>query len=190
MDDYKVNVPQALAEKIKAEDLAKDDGFKAFMGKAHAAGLSQKQLDTVVGEFLERSMALQSGAKTLSEQECASALRETWKTDQDYNANVQAAYRAGQAYGDIEKLMDKYGNDPDFIRFAAAVGKELGEDTPAPAGSLANFQADVEQLTKSKAYMDPSHPDHLATKQKVTAMFEKAHGTGPKRAGPIVISSS
>ena len=188
-DEYKVNVPEALAEKIKAEELAGNPDFKEMLSKAHAEGLTQKQVDFVVGEFLDRSLKLQQGVNQLSEQDCVAALRENWKTDQEYTANVQAAYRAGQAYGDIDKLMGKYGNDPDFIRFAANVGKELAEDRSAPAGAQALEQADLESLTKSKAYMDPTHPDHLATKQKVQAHFERSYGGQAKRGGPVVITT-
>lgn len=187
-DDYKVNVPQALAEKIKTEDLAGNAGFKEFLGKAHAAGLTQAQVDVVVGDFLERSLAVQSGMKQLTEQEATAALKETWKSDQEYKTNVQAAFRAGQAYGDIDKLMDKYGNDPDFIRFAANVGKELSEDTGAAAGARVT-QEDVEALARSEAYLNPRHPDHLVTKQRVEAGFQRLHGDAPKKPGTIVINT-
>lgn len=192
VDDYKVNVPEALAEKIKAEDLAADAGFKEFMAKAHAAGLTQKQLDTVVGEFLDRSVKLQGGIQRLSEQEATTQLRETWKTDAEFTQGVQAAFRAGQQYAgkDFDGILNDYGNDPRIVRMLAAVGKEMGEDTSAPAGAQANFQADLETLTKSKAYTDPAHPDHTATKQKVAAMFERQYGSRPKQAGPIVFSAS
>jgi hypothetical protein len=167
--EYKVNVPEALADKIKADDLAKADTFKSFLDKAHAAGMSQKQVDVMVGDFLERSMALQSGVKQLTEQEASAKLRETWKTDAEFKAGVEQAFRAGKAYAgaDFDGILDDYGNDPRIVRMLAAVGKELAEDTSAPAGAQAGNQADVESLTKSKAYMDASHPDHLATKQKV-----------------------
>lgn len=190
-DDYKVNVPQALADRIKADDLAKDAGFKEFLGKAHAAGLTQKQVDTVVGEFLDRSLKLQAGVKQLSEQEATAKLRETWKTEAEFTEGVQRAFKAGQAYAgaDFEGILNDYGNDPRIVRMLAAVGKELAEDTSAPAGAQANFQADLEQLTKSPAYLNPNHADHLATKQKVEAMFQRAYGSGPKKAGPIVIQT-
>lgn len=189
-EDYKVNVPEALAEKVNAEELAKDPMVMQFLKDAHANGFTQKQVDMAIGAFLERAPGLAQGAAQLSTEDCTTALRQEWKTDQDYQTNIRAAYRAAQTYGEVDKILERYGNDPDVIKLLANVGKELNEDTSAPAGAQATFQADVETLTKSKAYMDPTHPEHLATKQKVEAMFQRAHGTGPKRNGPIVIPSA
>lgn len=188
--DYQVNVPEALGERVKAEDLKASPDFQDMLGKAHAAGLTQKQVDFVVGEFLDRSLKLHERINQLDEKDCAADLRKDWKTDQDYQANVRAAYRAAQAYGDIDAMMQRYGNDPVMVRFLAKVGAELAEDTSAPAGAQANFQADTESLAKSKAYMDPSHPEHLATKQKVEALHQQKYGNAAKRSGPIVISTT
>ena len=145
----------------------------------------------VVGDFLERSLALQAGVKQLNEQEATTKLRETWKTDAEFSEGVQRAFKAGQAYAgeDFEGILSDYGNDPRIVRLLANVGKELGEDTSAPAGAQAAFTADLETLTKSKAYFDANHPEHLATKQKVEQLMQRQHGTGPKRNGPIVITT-
>lgn len=188
VEEYKVNVPEAMAEKIKAEDLAKDPMLQAFMKDAHAAGLTQKQLDMAVGAFLERAPQLAGGFKQLSTEEATATLRETWKTDQEFKTNVQAAYRAGSAFGDIDKLMGKYGNDPDFIQFAANVGKELSEDTGAPAGARVTVE-DVEALARSEAYLNPRHADHAVTKARVEQGFQRLHGDAPKKPGTIVINT-
>lgn len=189
-EDYKVNVPEALAEKVNAEELAKDPMVSQFLKDAHAAGFTQKQVDMAIGAFLERAPGLAQGMAQLSTEECTATLREDWKTDQEYQTNIKAAYRAADAFGDVNKILERYGNDPDVIKLLAKVGKELNEDTSAPAGSQATFQADVETLTKSKAYMDPTHPEHTVTKQKVQALMERTYGNGPKRNGPVVIPSA
>jgi hypothetical protein len=188
-DEYKINVPQALAETIKADDLAKSEDFKGFLGKLHAAGMTQAQVDVAVGEFLDRSVKLQAQTKGMDEQEATRQLREVWKTDQEFKQNVQSAYKAAAAFGDVEQILEKYGNDPLIVKLLANVGKELQEDRSATADAVANFQADLETLTKSKAYMDPSDPAHLATKQKVEALYKQKYGDQPKQNGPIVISS-
>ena len=189
-DEYKINVPADLAEKIKAEDLSKDAGFKDFIGKLHGAGLNQAQVDVAVGEFLDRSMKLQGAMAQLSADETTAALKDVWKTDAEYQQNLNAAYRAGTAYGDIEKLLAKYGNDPDFIQFAAKVGKELAEDTGTPNGGQKLAEADVEALQKSKAYWDPNDLQHAAVKAKVAAHYNAIHGDRPKQTGSMSFQSA
>ncbi len=190
---YKVNVPEAVADKVKAEDIQNAETFKGFMEKAHAAGLTQKQFDVVVGDFIERSLALQAGIRQMSEQEATAELRKTWKTDAEFQEGVQRAFKAGKAYAgeDFDSILNDYGNDPRIVRLLANVGRELSEDSPAPAGSTqgVSAQAELEQLTKSKAYMDANHPDHTMTKTKVDAIFQRLYGNSPKRSGPIVIQT-
>lgn len=189
-EEYKVNVPAALAEKVKVDDLSKDPGFKEMLGNAHKAGLNQKQVDFMVGEFLDRSMKLQGAMAQLSANDCNTKLKEGWKTDAEYTAGVQAAYRAGSAYGDIEKLMTKYGNDPDFIQFAARVGKELAEDTGTPNGGGKLPDADVAVLQASKAYWDASDPTHASVKARVEAHYKAVHGDRPKASGSMSFGST
>lgn len=186
MAGYKVNVPEALAEKIKADDLAKNAGFQSFLGKAHAAGLTQAQLDVVTADFLERSLQQQAGSTALDAQACTEALKSEWKSDADFAKGVQQAYRAAQAYGDVDKLMAKYGNDPDFIRVMAKVGAELGEDTGAPAGAGGMSEPDVESLQKSEAYWKTSHPDHTKTVAKVQAYYAAKFGDKPRQTGGAI----
>ena len=190
-EEYKVNVPAALGDKFKAEDLGKDPMLRAFFKDAHAAGMTQKQIDMTIGAWLERAPALVQGVKQLDERAATAELRKTWATDAEFTEGVQRAFRAGKAFAgaDFEGILGDYGNDPRIVRMLAAVGKELAEDASAPAGAQAGFQADLEALTKSKAYMDPSNPEHLATKQKVAALFARTYGNEPKRPGPIVITT-
>lgn len=187
--DYKINVPEALADKIKAEDLAKSEDFKGFLGKMHEAGLSQKQADSVVAEMLDRSMKLQAGMAQISADECVAQLKTEWASEADYKANLGKAFQAAKAYGDVDKLMEKYGNDPDFIRFAARVGKDMGEDTGAPNDAQSISEPDVEALQKSKAYWDPSDPEHAKTKARVEQFYAGKFGSKPKTSGSIGFAS-
>jgi hypothetical protein len=192
--DYKVNVPEALADRIKADELGASEDFKGFLGKMHGLGLTQAQLDGVTAEMLERSVKLQEGALTLSEQDCVTELRKAWGTDQDFQRHTSAAFRAVRAYGgdDAEALLDPktYGNDPRLIRVLARIGAELKEDTSAPAdaqGAGASTAADLSALMKHPAYFDASHAEHDRVKLQVRQMHERLHGTAPRRSGSLPV---
>ena len=192
--DYATNVPEALKEAIKTDELAASPKFQEFRDAMHAAGLSQKQFDQVVGKMLDYSIALQAGSAALNEQQAVAALREGWKTDAEFQQHTRAAFQAAQTFaapvlGDMTKVMAKFGNDPDFIRVMAAVGAELGEDTSArPSGSISE-QAEIEALAKSPAYFNPNDPQHAAVKARVTAFYEKQFGTAPKQSGSLSIGT-
>lgn len=184
-DDYKVTVPEAYKDAIKADELAASDRFKDFRTEMHAAGLSQKQFDQVVGKMIDYSVKLQQGQQQLSFNECMTELTTTWPDEAARKAEMASAFRAATAYGD-DKVMAKFKNDPDFIRFAAKVGKELGEDRGAApgAGGTQSTQAEIEALAGSKAYWDAADPQHAIVKAKVTAFYAQKFGDAPKGNGP------
>lgn len=190
VDDYKLTVPEAWAAEITPEALAADPEFKGFLGRLHAAKLNQAQLDVVLGELIDRSMKLQDDIPQASADETTAALKADWKTDDEFQRNVSAAYKAGAAFGDIDALMAKYGNDPDFIRFAAKVGAELSEDTGTPGGSQQLAEPDVEALMKSPAYWNASDPQHANVKAKVAAHYAAVHGNKPRTTGSMAFSSA
>jgi hypothetical protein len=190
-DEYKVNIPEKLAEQFKAEDLAADPMLKSFMSDAHAAGMSQKQVDMVISQYLERLPAIGGALSQLSADECTATLKEVWKSDADYTKNVQQAYNAAKAYGgeDFEAILKDHGNDPRLVKMLASVGKELGEDRSAPAGAAGITEQTAESLQKTPAYWDKNHPDHAATLQKVQSFYERTYGSKPKTTGSMAFGT-
>jgi hypothetical protein len=177
---YKVNVPEALGEKIKAEELASNSGFKDFMAKAHGVGLTQKQFDVVTADFLERSLALKEAGPVLDQASCEADLRqaEGWKSDGEYKAQVGRAWHAGQSiFGkDFEGIVKDYGNDARLIRGLASIGREMQEDMSASPEAQAQIQDSLETLMNSPSYLNGNDPQHTATMAKVTALTQQIAG--------------
>lgn len=186
-EGYKVNVPEALAEKIKAEDLAKDEGFKGFLSKLHAAGASQKVVDAAVSEMLERGVKLRETMPVLDAVEAEATLRQSdgWKSDAEYTRQVRAAFQAGKQYAgpDFDGIMKDYGNDPRVVRMLANVGAELTEDTQASPEAQTQLQESLDTLMASKAYLNERDPQHSQVFAKVSALQTKLAGTQPVATG-------
>lgn len=181
VDEYKVTVPEALAETIKADELAASAEFKGFLGKMHGLGLNQTQLDGVVGELLTRSEALRSGTATQSAEQCNAALSQTWPSPAVRSEQIGLAFKAFNAFaaeGDKD-LMDEIGNNPVAIRLLAAVGKELQEDVPIVAGSPeANTWDDqLAAVTTHAGYMDRNHPEHSKLMARKEQLYNQRYGT-------------
>lgn len=190
-DEYKVNIPEALADQFKAEDLAADPMLKSFMTDALAAGMTQKQVDMVIGQYLERLPAVGGAMAQLNADECTAKLKEVWKSDADYTKNVQQAYQAAKTYGgkDFEAILKDHGNDPRLVKLLAGVGKELGEDRGTPAGSAGMTEQTAESLTKTEAYWNSNHADHAATVEKVRAFYERTYGSKAKSTGAMAFGT-
>lgn len=173
-DEYKVEVPEPMADKWKQDDPIFGE-FKAF---AHDIGLSQLQFAKALPQFLEFTQGIGGGVAQLDAEAARTELSSVWKGDA-LNENLSAANRAvlgtdGLASQDAalaERLNAKYGNDPDFVQFAAFVGRAMREDKPPAQAVSAAQTATVEQLMAGEAYKNPKHPEHAAVSAQVAAYY-------------------
>lgn len=183
--------PKIEVEGFDWEEFKADEGTQSFLKGAHAKGLTNDQVSYVLGEYLKAAPGLAEGAQVLNQQEAAAALREHWGSDQDMSKNVQASYRAVQAFanegeglGSFSKLMAKYGNDPDFVAFSANIGKELREDSPVNAGnpaSDADFAVKASELRKELEALAPHDPKRQAVQSNLNALYESRYPKGGSR---------
>lgn len=172
-----------LPDGISVDDLKAEPSMQEFIAKAHAEGLTNKQLNFVVSEFLTNAKSLVDGNAALTKEEVSAELRKTWSTDQEMDANLQDAYKAAATYLDNDELDQLLqaggpGDNPDVIKLLARIGKELKEDVP-PNNADQSAQPDVQALLRSEAYTNPKHPDHKAVSAKVQAHYAKQYGNTP-----------
>lgn len=178
-DDYTFTPP----EELKDIDLKSDPEIKDFLGRAHAAGLTQAQMDMVMGEYFRLAPQLAQGGAVLDRDGAEQTLKQVWATDSDFKRNTHLAYSATSAA--IERsgvTMDEVeaaglGNNPTFLRLMAGLGAEFQEDR-APGGAVHKSfgESDVRQLETSEAYTNPKHPDHDRVSKQVKAWYERKYG--------------
>jgi hypothetical protein len=184
-EEYAIAVPDALKDTWTPKD---DPLMGEFLKDAHAAGLTQKQMDMVMGKYFEMAPALVNGSRQLSADECVTDLRSEWKTDEQYKTEVGKAYKAAMAYGDkdADAIIKDYGNDPRIVRFMARVGNELGEDRSLNPGGSQQGGASVESLMTSEAYNNPKHADHARVSAQVQRHFQ-AQADANARSGNVPV---
>lgn len=177
-EEYAVTVPDAFKEVWKPEE---DASFKDFRTKAFEAGMTQKQLDLVMGQYFTMAPELVAGAAMLDEQAATADLKQQWATDASFKLNIDNSYAGAKAIGEkagipIDKVMKELGNNPTFIRLMAAIGPEFSEDT-GTGGSQMVSKESIDQLMRSEAYTNPKHADYAKTSATVKAYFERKAGT-------------
>ena len=171
-------------EQAVIDEFIADPLFKGFAGDLHALGASNEIVSAVVGRYLGLLPELMAESAKLTEAEASAELSTLWKDEATFKGNLSAAFRAVQGFageaaempGSTARVMDKFGNDPDFLAFAARIGAEMKEDRPAGGDGTLAAEADIESLQKSEAYWKPAHPDHAKTKAKVDAFYLAKHG--------------
>ena len=114
----------------------------------------------------------------MTQQDCTAALKAVWGDDQSIRTNVSASYRAAEAFasqgdapGNFNALMTKYGNDPDFIAFTANIGKELKEDRAINGGAQVS-EADFAVKTAELRQQLQDLPSHDAKRPGIQAQLD------------------
>lgn len=125
-DDYKVEVPEDLADLFGGERLAKTKKL------AHSLGISQKQFEAFMKADMESAMELLKQTEAEDSQRKADAeMALKKKFGAAFEERLHMANRlVSEVLTDGEKRMaflEKYGNDPDIIEFISVVGSRLVE---------------------------------------------------------------
>lgn len=174
------------------DEFKKDESTQSFLKGAHAKGLTNDQVQYVIGEYMKAAPGLIDGAAQLTAQDCTAALKSLWADDKTLTANVGASYRAAQAFasegtapGNFNSLMAKYGNDPDFIAFTANIGKELKEDSAINGGGVneADFAVKSAELREQLQKLDVHDPKRPAIQAQLNAMYDSKYNKPQSRLG-------
>lgn len=181
VDDY---APKLDVEGFDWEEFKKDESSQAFLKGAHAKGLTNAQVEYVLGEYLKAAPQLVQGSAQLDQQGATEALKGVWKSDAEFKGGVQASYRAvqgfadqGEGIGSMANLMAKFGNDPDFIAFTARIGREMNEDT-VPGGqavSEGDFAVQTSELRKQLQDMPLHDPKRAQVQAQLDALYQKRY---------------
>lgn len=183
---YKITVPEAHAEVLAGWDPAADQALQGFLAKGHKLGMTQPLADLVVGEY-GRVMAEVKGMQTspdMQADQTAAALREVWKDDAEFDRNVGLSYQAGTKLAaklgvEFDEFNAALGNNPMFLRLAAALAPEMQEDTPqgTQAGDqpVGDFKAQVATLNAEKAALPEKDPRREQIQQRLNALYAKQY---------------
>ncbi|WP_110995391.1 hypothetical protein [Pseudomonas sichuanensis] len=189
-DEYAVKLEGV--EGFNWDEFKADESSQAFLKGAHAKGMTNAQVEYVLGEYMKVAPGLVEGGVQLNQQDCTAALKGVWTDDQAMQAGVRSSYRAAEAFaspegqpGNFQALMAKYGNDPDFIAFTANIGKELQEDTLITAGVVNEQDFAVKTADLRQQLQDlPAHdPKRVGIQQQLDQLYNARFNKQPSRLG-------
>ncbi|XMB47403.1 hypothetical protein QQ999_15950 [Pseudomonas fluorescens] len=188
-DEYAVKLEGV--EGFNWDEFKADPDTQSFLKGAHAKGLTNDQVQYVIGEYMKAAPGLIEGGGQLSQQDCAATLKAAWGDEQAMKQNVRASFRAAEAFasepgkpGNFATLQAKYGNDPDFIAFTANIGKELKEDTAINGGaqvSEADFAIKAADLRKQLEVLPAHDPKRKGVQAELDAMYDRKFNKAPSR---------
>lgn len=188
-DEYAVKLEGV--EGFNWDEFKADEGTQSFLKGAHAKGLTNAQVEYVIGEYMKAAPGLVEGGVQLSQQDCAATLKAAWGDEQAMTQNVRASYRAAETFasepgkpGNFAALQAKYGNDPDFIAFTANIGRELKEDTAINGGAQVNeadFNIKAAELRAQLQALPAHDPKRPGVQAQLDAMYEQKYSKKTSR---------
>jgi len=171
---YQFTVPEELQGfEIVPE---KVDAFKA---EALQKGITPAQFEWMMGAYLKAAPDLMDGVVKMQASQAREVLGQVWQSPDEMSRQLQASQRAVQAMpADLQEATLELGTHPGFIRVAAWIGAQLGEDR-APGLTHAAPAVDIGTLQASEAYRNPRHPEHAKVSEQVRRAFAAKFGSDP-----------
>lgn len=168
-DDYSVEIEGFNFDEFKAIDENKE-----FLKEAHEAGLSNEQLGFVLNKYNQIIPEVMAQMSQMQNETCTETLQKEWGAETQANIGLakKAAYAAGLS--DDEMQNPTIGNNPTVIKLLAHFGKQLSEDIP-PQNTQQSSGEDVQELMRSEAYSNASHPDHKRVTEQVNRWYAKQY---------------
>ena len=117
----------------------------------------------------------------------ASLLAEKGNAYAQFNHNGNFAIEKGTRGESSEfkqRVIAKYGNDPDLVRLLGNIGGQFSEAGSIPAASMSPTPADIDtkitEIHKSEAFLKPSHPEHKQAMANIARLYaEKSNARKP-----------
>ena len=180
-DAYVLEKPEDLPDKYWNEDFA-NKAKETFL----KAGLNQKQIDLIQKLDYERSLAEMEQAQQNQQaleakyEEDKNALVKEWGNAFEQKIHIGNIAVNEGANGDEElkqRVVEKFGGDPDFTRIMANLGSKFSESTFKHAEARIDTPADLEakrtEVMSSDAFMKANHPGHKTAMATVSRLSKE-----------------
>lgn len=161
-----------------AEAFTKDPNGAKWLADAHGLGLNNAQVNFFIKEMLAAQPSTAEKTSGYTTQQATEELQKVWTEPATYQANLNAADRAARSLlkADYPQFIGRYGNDPQIIKLLASVGSEMGEDALRMAGLPVMSADSVDDLMRSEAYTNETHPDHRRVSKQVSDYWARVAG--------------
>jgi hypothetical protein len=175
--DYKLARPKDFPEEYWSDERA-----NKWMDRFHKAGLNHKQVKELFEAYnadILEAVKVQNDAIIANREEVKNGLFKDWGAayEQKKHQGDYAVEKGTGGDADFkERLLGKFGDDPDFIRFASNIGGKFGEHediTGPPIATPDDIQQQINTEMAKPAYTDPRNPDHKACVKRVSRLFQE-----------------
>lgn len=192
-DDYQVEIPPDLA------DLYSKERLQATKELAHKLGVNQKQFAEYMAFEMGQAVQLldeQEKADAQARKDAETKLRTDFGAAYDERMHVAKRLIAEAIPREEERMefLQKYGNDPLFIRFASTIGARMAESKALIAQITTNTpgeaMAQIKKLEATPGYMALSSTMSQEEREGITKQIRELYKEAyPAPARPAASSA-
>lgn len=176
--DYALNAPEGLPEGVWSDDRA--TGYKELF---HKIGLSAKQVEALSNhynaDFVQQLTERDDNVIADRQQLHNDLLVEKGNAYEQFKHNGNIAIDKG-VKGDVEfqqRLADKFGDDPDYIRLMGNLGVDYAESGSISETRIADTPSEtqdkINEIMASPAFNDRKNPGHKAAIDKISRLTKE-----------------
>jgi len=169
-----------------------DDFLTNFRTMVHGLGLNPTQTQGIFNWWVELEKGVLGELSEMDQterQQAEAALRQEWGKAYDQNivlARTLITKFGGKVASDL--LSSPFANDPKVIKFLAAIGRAMSEDSDllegivTPTLTPAEAQAEISKIQNdpNHAYHKGGHPEHQAAVDYMESLFKLVYPEGKK----------
>ena len=159
--DYNLKAPEGFPEDA-LEKVFPKARLEAWQERFFKGGVSQKAANQFIAEFANDMLtdikAMQQAEET-AKAELVSGLSTDWGAAFEQKKHLGNMAIVEGTAGDDEfkaRLTSKFGDDPDFVRFAANLGGKFAEGKPPNFGNIptpADYQTQIDTIRENPLYL-------------------------------------
>ena len=178
VEDYDLKAPEGFPEEL-ATKIFPADRITKWKERFFKGGVSQKAARDFINEFAQDMLidykAVEQ-AKVTQKEELASGLATDWGAAFEQNKHLGNMVIVEGTAGDDEfkaRLTEKFGNDPDFVRFSANLGKKFAEGKPPGFATIPtpnDYQDQIDALMADPLYTKGTQVQRLRIADKLVAL--------------------
>ncbi len=176
--DYNLKAPEGFPEEI-AGQVFPEDRMQKWQERFFKGGVSKKAADEFIKEFAQDMLAdyqLSEQAKVTQKEELVAGLSTDWGAAFEQKKHLgNMAITEGTAGDDDFKtrLTGKFGDDPDFVRFAANLGGKFAEGKPPGFAAIPtpnDYQDQIDALMADPLYTKGTQAQRMKIADKLLAL--------------------
>lgn len=175
VDDYDLKAPEGFPEEL-ASQIFPEDRMAKWKDRFFKGGVSQKAAKDFINEFAQDMLidakVIEQNEET-EKAELVSGLSTLWGAAFEQKKHLgNMAINEGTAGDDDFKIrvVEKFGNDPDFIRFAATLGGKFAEGKPPGFAAIPTpdvYQDQIETLMADPLYTKGTQAQRMKIAEKI-----------------------